>query len=348
VLGIEAIIHSCTPNLAAEPPAALHQAAYPHLACPAGIASIPPSDQALLHRGYARTDASDGGAQGDRASDSIDACVGILADLVGNARRDAVDSVYHCQATLNETITESTCLRIGFAHFPKHRQRMTLGQVGTSGVPLALQLCAMRRHRADTGALIAASDSWTKPFLGSFGDLVNYRNAHAAMLVRRRTPEDSAPSIADIHGLRHVLSGHPLPFWERDPDDIAAAMVIATKDVIAGVMNDVGWRRDDIHFVAGETYGRGIPARIAESAGLSGLPLLGCNARGHDSSAAFVTAVTEGVALATGVNGHVNGLIWSASPCGASSAAAVTCYPSSMAEHGLHHVWISNAKEASA
>lgn len=304
--------------------AALAGGGYPHLASPAGRASRPPSASVRGALGYLpgpplrpRVPA------GRRVADMADAAGGRLAQLAGAPLSGAVRRVLHCQATLDRQILASSCLRTAFAHFPKHEAALTLGQVGTSGVPTALQLAAMLGASDPELLAISAADAWIDPFDGDFTPLVNYGDAAGALLVS--TEEPSVPPLALVEAVRTGWSP-AAPLHALGPECAAEAMV-------AGVARLIGELRAarlldgrPLDGVIGEAYGLRLAERVLERAGLAGGELAVARAH-HFGNAEFINSLLCGVARAHAAGAARRFLLWSASPCGAAAVALVCCLP---------------------
>lgn len=320
-------IHGITlrrPRAALAQPWASTQRPYRHLDTSAGMLSAPPSQAARAAQGYA-VDADLSPTPYATAHRSVDIAEEACAELVrviGVVRAAAVRNLLHCQATLDQQPLVSTCLRIGLARFPAVAKMLSLGQLGTAGVPTALVL-AKSHLRAGLGStVVTAADKWLHPFDRQYGSLVTYSDAAGALLV------DAAGehSLARIDALVARVMPHRRPFWDRPAESVVAELTRAISGLLRDCMDEAGCSGADIDMLAGDRYGCAIPANVRATLGL-GATVVPAEAAttAHLSSAEFMHSLLGMLRASRRLERPLRGAIWTASPNGAIAAMLVTC-----------------------
>jgi hypothetical protein len=312
--------------------AAAVETPYLHLDCAAGERSMPPptSQRAALGFGGGADIRPRAGAR--RASDLAHEMTGELAASMTQPMVERVGRILHCQATLDEEILSSACLRIGFSHFPRQSAAVTLGQAGTSAFIGALQLAASLG--ADEGQLfvVSAADKWLPPFDTGLAPLVQYGDAAAAACIGHAHP--GRPALAVIEAIATGWQREPAALWERSPEATREAMAAMVAGLIRTLMRQQGVAAGSLAGVIGEAYGSALSTRVLEAAGLPLALVEQTPPEHHLSSADFVHCLLRGVRAAAISGSQGRYLMWSASPCGAAGAALVRCHPHAVAVRG--------------
>lgn len=299
---------------------------YLHLHSPAGRLSRPPAwagDDGTKPYKVAEAHGKTGAA--DLASKSVER---LKVELKENA--DGVDSILHCQSTINEPAVASSCLRIQYEHFQEAHSTLTLGQMGTSGISTAMLLANMQiQRRGYRRVLVSASDKWISPFVRHFGSLTTFCDGAGSCLIE--SYQSNKNYLAEILALAVTNSAPPPDFWRSEPathaDHLVNNAVAAINNLAASATDDI----DQIDTIYGEPYGLDVNARIhgavKEKYGID-CKLHRYDENFHASSAAPLAAMQCALDTATAANKPQLNLIWSASMSGHAGAMLVRCYPS--------------------
>lgn len=312
---------------------------YLHLDCAAGERSMlpPASQRATLGFGGGGEIRPRAGAR--RASDLAHEITGEMAASMPQPMVERVGRILHCQATLDEEILSSACLRIGFSHFPRQSAAVTLGQAGTSAFISALQLAASLGADEDQLFVVSAADKWLPPFDTGLAPLVQYGDAAAAACIGYARPD--RPALAVIEAIATGWQPEPAVIWERSPEATREAMAAMVAELIRTLMRQHGIDAGMLTGVIGEAYGSALSARVLEAAGLPPALAEQTPPEHHLSSADFVHCLLRGARAAAMAGSPGRYLMWSASPCGAAGAALVRCHPHAVAVRGAGAVDLS-------
>ncbi len=264
----------------------------------------------------------------DMASDVIAKMLHLIdADPV------TVHTVMHCQATLNEQLLASSCLRIQHDHFSAAEMALTLGQMGTSGFMTGLKLARLQLQRHNHGAVaLSASDKWVAPFARRFGTVAAFSDAAGCCLLE--SISESGSYLAEV---LEIATAHLLPpteFWRASDaqraDHLTAAAVMAIRKLIA----TSGYPLSKLDGIWGEPYGLDIPLRVRSEMGMANQQDEPDIAGSHESSAAPLASLARAQALATEQQRSTMNVVWSASLSGHAGAILVRCNPLSTAGNG--------------
>ncbi|WOB47943.1 hypothetical protein NYR97_11625 [Xanthomonas hydrangeae] len=320
-----AIIAASTAALQPSIPTLASGRPFPHLSCVAGMASAPPSSALLRASGYEQH------LRSKRCHSSLGAHVeaharALLASLPGQA--PPVQDVLHCQATLQDQILASMCLRVAYACSSEPRRAMTIDQTGTSGVATALFLGLHAGVAAPEGLLlVTAADTWSSTFPGTFLPLVAYGDAVGALLLRHADPTRPAPGER-AHLLAVVCRpciGRE-PFWSKGPVRVRNEICEQLAGVAEEVLSRVGWNAASLDLLLGDPIGPDIGADLVQR--LGGCPQRAPQAEGdHAASVALMVNIVSAIEFAQVQDRPVKCLLWTASADGSVAAVALHAFP---------------------
>ncbi|UXI66198.1 hypothetical protein [Tahibacter amnicola] len=262
-------------------------------------------------------------AESLRSAELADACCKRLAECLTPSTQERVTNLVHCQCTLDQQVLGSTCLRIGFAHFPSVTRAITVGQLGTGGVPTALVLARTNLLGGLGATVVTAADKWMDPFERRYGDLVTFGDGAGALFVDAH--DETRAALAVVHGITTHLVPQGRPFWDRPIDSVADEIIVNVTGAIGTALAQAGWTVDTTDLLVGENYGCGIPERIAAIAGFADKCLLADRSDAHASSSAFIDNLMRTLALSAEQNRSLRCAIWSASLSGAIALTLVEC-----------------------
>ncbi|WP_224360667.1 hypothetical protein [Hyalangium versicolor] len=301
--------------------------AYGHLFEPAGTRSHPPTVRRggvlVLSDKYSTPTAADA----ERTSDMASAAV---ADVLSAASTAAphIRSIIHAQCTLDQQILGSACMRIGYDHFRHASTAITVGQLGTAGIPAVLRLAAMDTAQGGL-ACISASDKWLAPFFRRVPGLVTHADAAAACLVAS-SDLISAP-IAEIESV--VASSQPPDhdLWTAPAErQLASVRALAERCITRLLQENPDVDRASL-CLAGDDYETGLNSWLAQVTGIGGECLDGPLPGVHLSSPSPLAGLRTAVAAAVRMGRPVRAVIWTASPAGHAGALLVRCAPDAIA-----------------
>ncbi|MCP3102883.1 hypothetical protein LZ198_28800 [Myxococcus sp. K15C18031901] len=238
-----------------------------------------------------------------------------------------VRSILHAQCSLDQQVLGSACLRVEHDHFRHAKRAMSIGQLGTAGVPTVFQLAAMDT-RAGHLACVSASDKWIAPFFRRVPGLATYADASAASIVAANGLV--AAPIAEVEDL--VAScrppGHDL--WTAPAPQQLEHVRAHAEQCIHQLLS----RHPDVEraalSLAGDTFEQDLNTRLAEASGIGGVleaPVPGI----HLSSASPLVALRSAIAQAVKAGTSRRVVIWTASPAGHAGAMLVRCAPDAVA-----------------
>jgi len=289
---------------------------YGHLYDPAGNHSRPPTVRRGATRMYSAPYRAPTAADEVRNSDL--ASQAVAAALAGFSDRGArIDTVYHTHCTLDQHLLDSACLRIEHDHAPGACHRMSVGQLGTAGVPTTLRLAAGVTR---TLACVSASDKWLAPMVRRVPGVVIYGDASAACVVG--APASVAAPLALIEAIDTVCMPLAHSLWHAAP----AVQLQFLADLAASAIEALLARHPDLAraslALAGDDYGAGFAAALQARCRLGGACLDGPHTGVHLSSAAPLFALARVIASA-GKDSH-QAIVWTASTAGHAAAMLVT------------------------
>ncbi|KFE69494.1 hypothetical protein DB31_6469 [Hyalangium minutum] len=266
-------------------------------------------------------------ADTERSSDLASAAVG---DMLRGAPTAAphVLSILHAQATLDQQILGSACLRIEHDHFHDIQSAMTGGQLGTAGIPTLFRLAEM--DTAEGGlACVSAADKWLAPFFRRVPGLVTYADASAACLVAAN--DLIAAPIAEIESI--VVSCQPPAhdLWTAPAaQQLEYVREHAERCIVQLLKENPEVERASL-CLAGDEYEVSLHHRLAQATGLGGA-VLGAPFPGvHLSSASSLASLRSAVEAAVRGGKPLRAVIWTASPAGHAGAMLVRCAPDAVA-----------------
>lgn len=318
---------------------------YKHLFDEAGAFSRP----STVRRGITRmhTDSYQAPALPAETRNSAQASsvVGQLAQALPQAMAK-VEAILHTQCTLDQQILGSTCLRLQQEHARQARLTQTIGQNGTAGIAMAMQLARVLGEQAGANGLtlISASDKWMAPFYRRVPDVVTYGDAAVACLVQADLAgtglQDGAIAvIEDIAWSEAPLHEEP---WAEPAAIVNARLVEWAATQVRKVMAAMPQAQRQHAVLMGDAYSQALSEQVAEQSGWSGeLRLAG--AAGHStgvhlSSASPLVALADLVDLATQRGHDIDAVIWTASLSGHAAAMRVRC---SAKAHRIPQGWVS-------
>jgi hypothetical protein len=296
-----------------------------HLYEPAGEFSRPPT----VPRGTTRIDSAPYDAPTapahTRTSDlASDVVARALARAPGCA--DLVEAVLHTHCTLDQQILGSACLRIEHDHFHHATTCISVGQLGTAGIPTTLRLAA-RAADASRAALacVSASDKWLAPMYRRQPGLVTYGDASAACLVG--APGQVAAPLAQIESIHTVCRPPAASLWSAAPEDQRAALLELAAAAIDGLLREHGDVDRDRLALCGDGYGDRFAAAVQERCGLGGERLAVGDGDIHLSSAAPLFALERVIDAAAAHAQPLRAVVWTAATAGHAGAMLVTVRP---------------------
>jgi hypothetical protein len=296
-----------------------------HLYEPAGAYSCPPT----VPRGATRIDSAPYTAPTApgpvRTSDlASDAVARALSRVPGCAER--VEAVLHTHCTLDQQILGSACLRIEHDHFRRAGTSISVGQLGTAGIPTTLLLAA--RATAAAGAALAcvsASDKWLAPMYRRRPGLVTYGDAGAACLVG--AAGRVADPLAEIESIHTVCRPPAASLWSAAPEEQRACLLELAAAAIEGLLG----RRRDVDrarlALCGDGYGDAFACALQERCGLGGPRLAAGDGDIHLSSAAPLFALERVIEAAASQAQPLRAVVWTATPAGHAGAMLVSACP---------------------
>lgn len=291
---------------------------YGHLYDPAGNHARPPTVRRGTLRKYSAPYSTPTAAPGTRTSDMAShAVAAALAQLPGDA--PPVDTVFHTHCTLDQQILGSACLRIEHDHMPRAVHRMSVGQLGTAGVPTALRLAASASRAL---ACVSASDKWIAPMVRRVPGVVAYADAAASCLVG--APGHVASPLAWIDAIETMCMPPAHSLWEAPPEVQHAFLAELAGAAIDALLARHPWLPRAELALAGDAYGAGFAASLQARCRLGGPCLDTPGADVHMASASPLFALAR-VAGAPGMAGR-RAIVWTASTAGHAGAMLV-CVP---------------------
>jgi hypothetical protein len=307
-------------------------AAYDHLFVAAGAHSRPPT----VKRGatFLRSEEYRAPAAPveERTSDLASRVVG---QLLGGASTAAphVRTVLHTQCTLDQQILGSSCLRVEHDHFSPTHSSLTIGQLGTAGVPTVLRLASMAVARGGL-ACVSACDKWMAPFYRRVPGLVTYGDAAAACLVGG--PEAVREPVAVIEAVATSCRPTARDLWTAPAAEQAEAVFQNARSCLAALLAEV----PDLHRCAlalgGDGYGRPMQQRLAQTFGIRGELLEGPCPDVHLSTASPLVALRAAIGLASARRQPLRARISTASPPGHAPAFLARCQPRALHTTASH------------
>ena len=288
---------------------------YGHLYDPAGNHSRPPTVRRGATRMYSAPYRAPTAADDVRTSDlASDAVAAALASLTGSAH---IDTVFHTHCTLDQHLLDSTCLRIESEHAPHASHRMSVGQLGTAGVPTTLRLAAGVTRAL---ACVSASDKWLAPMVRRVPGVVIYGDASAACVVG--APGSVAAPLALIEAIETVCMPPAHSLWSAAPDVQRSYLADLAGSAIERLLaRQPGLVRAGVA-LAGDDYGAAFADALQARCRLGGPCLDGTHTGIHLSSAAPLFALARVIAAA---GDHARqAVIWTASTAGHAAAMLVT------------------------
>lgn len=324
------------------PQAATHQSllgavapqTYKHLFDEAGAFSRPSTVRRGVTRMYTDSYQAPALPAETRNSDQASRIVGHLAQAQPQAMAQ-VDTILHSQCTLDQQILGSTCLRLQQDHAKAASLTQTIGQNGTAGVAMALQLAGVLAQHGPRGAkgmtLVSASDKWMAPFYRRVPDVVTYGDASAACLIQADaagtdSDEGAIAVIEDIVWREAPLSEDP---WAEPAELVQARLAEWAATHVRTLMARMPADQLSHAVLAGDAYSHGLSEQVAEQAQWPGSLHLASDAGRstgvHLSSASPLIAIADLVALATQRGHDIHAVIWTASLSGHAAAMRVRC-----------------------
>jgi hypothetical protein len=299
--------------------------AYRHLYDPAGNRSRPPTVRRGSTMLYSPSYRATAAGKDERCSDLASQAVGrTLAAARLPAER--VQVALHAQCTLDQQILGSTCLRIEHDHFREARTTMTIGQLGTAGLPVVFKLAALALSDAPSEALacVSASDKWIAPFFRRVTGLVTYGDAAAACLVG--DAEHAVKPVAVVESVQTSCRPPAHDLWTASADEQRQALLEHATAVI-GDLAGITMRDRDTLVLAGDGYGEEFSRRLAEATGIRGGRLNGLEPESHLSCAAPLFATASVIEAAVREGRWLRAVVWTASPAGHAGALLIRCAP---------------------
>lgn len=307
---------------------------YKHLFDEAGAFSRP----STVRRGITRmhTDSYQAPALPAETRNSTHASqlVGQLAQALPKAMAQ-VGTILHTQCTLDQQILGSTCLRLQQEHARQAHLTQTIGQNGTAGIGMALQLARVLSQSSDGASdelmLISASDKWMAPFYRRVPDVVTYGDAAAACLIQAAPAstglQDGALAvIEDIVWSEAPLHEEP---WAEPAEVVQARLVEWAASQVHSLMAALPEAQRGQAILMGDAYSRALSEQVAQQSGWSGELRLASDAGRstgvHLSSASPLVALADLMEVATQRGHDIDAVIWTASLSGHAAAMRVRC-----------------------
>lgn len=270
-------------------------------------------------------------ATAPRDAQAPDMTSAAIADLLTESSVDTenVHTIMHCQATLNEQLLASSCLRIQHEYFNHASLSLTLGQMGTAGFMTGLKLAQLQlKQQTNQHGMVAlsASDKWVSPFPRRFGGVVAYDDAAGGCLLQSTATEGEY--IAEVLAVAATHGGLSIDFWQASDEQRAEQLVANAAAAVREVISDSDYQLSDLDDVYGEPYGMDIPARVLNELQVENLQKITSMPISHESSVAPLAALNRACKQADECQRCTLNVIWSASLSGHAGAMLVRCHPS--------------------
>ena len=321
---------------------------YKHLFDEAGAFSRPSTVRRGITRIYTDSYQAPALSPEMRNSEQAARVVGLLAQALPQAMSQ-VGTILHTQCTLDQQILGSTCLRLQQAHAKAARLTQTIGQNGTAGIAMAMQLAAVLGEQGGSSGsndltLISTSDKWMAPFYRRVPDVVTYGDASAACLVQADhegsgLSDGAIAVIEDIVWSEAPLSEAP---WAEPAELVQSRLIDWASTHVQTLMARMPAARRSQAVLMGDAYSQALSERVAQQSRWPGELVLASHAGRatgvHLSSASPLVAVADLLALAHQRGQDLDAVIWVASLSGHAAALHVRCTANAQP---IPHGWVS-------
>jgi len=307
--------------------------AYSHLFDPAGDFSRPPTVRRGVTTMWSPAYDARVAKNEVRASDLASiAATSLSKELPDQAQR--VAATIHTQCTLDQQILGSNCMRIGQECFDRASEVVTVGQMGTAGLPTALRLIESYSTEAGTLFAITAADKWIAPFYRRFGDLT-YSDCGGCVLIGHDLEQPLA-TISNISTLVRPSLEDP---WNACSGQVNSFLENLAVDSILELLKESSNIDTNEVFILGDECGSTVHKKVSQRTGLSNLTSqTDSEEQTHSSSASLLVSLNSAIDYAEKNQKEITVAIWTASLSGHSGAILVKCFPSSQQ---IKHDWVS-------
>ncbi len=236
--------------------------------------------------------------------------------------REAVDAVLHSQCTLDQQISGSCCLRLQDEFFRNAELTLTIGQLGTAGIPTVFELTDLSLKPRQL-ACVSAADKWLAPFVRKVPDIVTYGDASAACLIGKG--DNNAQPIATIEKIAVSCTPSEGDIWKTSAKEQRLYLFKQARSVIDQLLTqspDVGAEKP---ILIGDSYGSDFDFNLSSAFQMKSLPSQAPDV--HLSSAAPLFAISKMIAMAVASGRQQQAVIWTESQSGNAGAMLIRANP---------------------
>jgi len=246
---------------------------------------------------------------------------------------EQVEAVIHSQCTLDQQISGSCCLRLQDEFFSNAELTLTIGQLGTAGIPTVFELTNLS-IKPGQFACVSAADKWLAPFVRHVPKLVTFGDASAACIVGKG--KHSSVPVAIIEDI--VVSCQPQnkDIWKTSPTEQQQHLLNQVRVAIDQLLT----KHPDINaqdvVLVGDGYGEEFGRELSSAFKLQSITNESPNV--HLSSASPLFAISQVIKKAADIGKVQHAIIWTVSQSGNAGALLVKASPEAINKDG---VWLA-------